>query len=70
MKRRWQHITFLLIIVVTLLACTSCHKNCRCYGFDGTVTDFTRDEVNDGGGSCPSMIAQYDMRYYSLCEWD
>ena len=52
------------------LFATSCHKKCRCYGYDGTVNDYSKDEVDDNGGSCPNMIYMYNTRYYSICEWD
>ena len=60
----------LLVVALVALLATSCHKNCRCYGYDGTVTDYSKSEVDEHGGSCPNMVYLYNTRYYSLCEWD
>ncbi|MBQ7280088.1 MAG: hypothetical protein IJR13_05110 [Bacteroidales bacterium] len=60
----------LAIILSSIITLASCKKNCRCYGYDGNARDYSRQEVNDRGGSCPNMIYQANTRFYSICEWD
>lgn len=59
---------FTLTMLLPLLA--SCHKTCRCYGYDGAEYEYTSDQVDEQmGGNCSTMIYQGDSRYYSICEW-
>ncbi|MBR1516937.1 MAG: hypothetical protein IJ620_02175 [Bacteroidales bacterium] len=60
----------ILLFALVALCATACQKTCRCYGYDGTATDYSRDEVEELGGSCSGLIYMYNSRYYSLCEWD
>ena len=60
----------LLLSVCLLLLATGCNKKCHCYGYDGSHTYYSKEEVNDAGKSCSEMIYFANFRRYSICEWD
>lgn len=57
------------IALIAAFACTSCHKTCRCYGFDGSVDEYSREELADLGRSCTGMENINFGLTYSLCEF-
>lgn len=61
----------LLIIVALLgtLCCTSCRKTCRCYGFDGSVDEYSREELSELGRTCSGMENINFGLTYSICEF-
>lgn len=61
----------LLAVAVLLasLACTACHKSCTCYSYDGSIREYTADEVEALSTTCDKMISQAGTRYYSYCTW-
>ncbi len=61
----------LILIVVALLAlcCTACHNTCTCYAFNGTVDEYSPEELDEYNRSCEDM-EYYNMGLvYSYCEW-
>ena len=65
-----KKILIVSMVALTLFCLASCKKQCHCYGYDGSHTYFTREEVKAKKGSCSEMIYWNDMRLYSICEWD
>lgn len=61
------------IMTLAFLGCllaAGCHKTCHCYGYDGSHTYYTTEEVESSGSTCANM-AYFDGRpFYTLCEWD
>lgn len=53
-----------------LFLLTSCHKTCTCLSYDGGSHTYTADEVDAQGVTCPNMIFQAGVQYYSVCNWD
>ena len=60
----------LLLLSLSLLMLAGCTKKCHCYGYDGTHTFFSEEEVDATDGSCSEMIYFSNIRLYSICEWD
>ena len=49
---------------------TSCHKTCTCLTYNGGAHTYTAEEVDERGVTCPNMIFQAGVQYYSVCNWD
>lgn len=63
---RWIVLTLLL---ATLLAQVSCRTNCTCKAYDGTVVEYTEEELNDYGWSCSEMEDRYHSGLaYAVCD--
>lgn len=60
------------LTLIALLSLASCKKTCRCYGYDGTTTDYTSEEISAEGTTCASKIFLDGLaaRRYAYCEWD
>lgn len=59
----------IVIGVLALLCCTSCKKTCRCYRYDGSGAEFSKEELDEMGYSCTGL-EQINMGLtYSICEW-
>ncbi|MBP9990980.1 MAG: hypothetical protein KBT45_06100 [Bacteroidales bacterium] len=65
-----KRIFIAVLSALILLGATSCRKQCHCYGYDGSHTYFTKEEVKESKGNCSEMIIWNDIRLYSICEWD
>ncbi len=62
--------SFLALIAVASLLFTACHKNCVCRGYDGGTYTYTAEELDERNVTCPNMIFQAGVQYYSICEWE
>ncbi|MDY5968685.1 MAG: hypothetical protein SPJ13_01535 [Bacteroidales bacterium] len=51
------------------LACASCQKVCRCYAYDGTLVDFSQEDLSQMGHTCSGMENTDFGLVYSMCEW-
>ena len=60
----------LVAAAVCCLATASCHKSCTCQAYDGSLREYTPEEVDAHGGSCAGMIELAGARHYSVCNWD
>ena len=62
----------LTLCAMTLLALWlgSCHKTCTCLTYNGGAHTYTAEEVDERGVTCPNMIFQAGVQYYSVCNWD
>ena len=65
-----KHLILLTIILSSILLFASCQKTCRCYQYNGSVRDYSQQDVKNHGGSCSDMKYQANYQFYSLCEWD
>lgn len=59
------------IAIAALLLISSCNKTCRCYGYDGSITDYTSEEISAEGTTCASKMYLDGLatRRYAYCEW-
>ena len=53
-----------------VILCSSCNKECHCYGYDGSHHFYSTEELGKIDKTCSEMVIQANMRYYSYCEWD
>ena len=64
------------IMMLALWGClltAGCHKTCHCYGYDGSHTYYTTEEVEAEGTTCANMAYTFysdGRNFYTLCEWD
>lgn len=65
---------FILTAVLITTACsvlTSCHKQCACLHNNGTITYYSKSDVEDAnGGNCSNMKYQSGVEYYVACDWE
>ena len=70
--RHYNSKALMLYASMTLLPMllTSCHKTCTCLTYNGGAHTYTAEEVDERGVTCPNMIFQAGVQYYSVCNWD
>ena len=70
--RHYNSKALILYVSMTLLPLllTSCHKTCTCLTYNGGAHTYTAEEVDERGVTCPNMIFQAGVQYYSVCNWD
>lgn len=70
--RHYNSKALILYASMTLLPLllTSCHKTCTCLTYNGGAHTYTAEEVDERGVTCPNMIFQAGVQYYSVCNWD
>ncbi|MCR4828789.1 MAG: hypothetical protein K5864_04925 [Bacteroidales bacterium] len=61
--------SLIVIALLTLLCCSACKKTCRCYRYDGSGEEFTKEELNEMGYSCAGLEDINLGLTYSICEW-
>lgn len=60
----------LLLIVLTGFCFSSCKKTCRCWHYNGSVTEYSKEELDHMDQVCSTMTTDYNFGLtYSLCEW-
>lgn len=64
-----KKLLFVLCLLI-VLGCSSCQRRCHCYGYDGSHTFFTKEELSEMGYSCHGMQEYMYGVIYSLCEYD
>ena len=72
MKKHIPHSSLITLLTAAycLLILTSCHKTCTCIDYNQIEHTFTADEVDARGVTCPNMIYQAGVQYFSVCSWD
>ena len=70
MKKNTPHPSLIAAFVLSPLLLTSCHKTCTCIDYNQIEHTFTADEVEARGVTCPNMIYQAGVQYFSVCSWD
>jgi hypothetical protein len=66
-KNKWLSAS---VLAAVALACSGCHKQCLCLGYDGSEVYYSAEEVEERGVTCPNMIYQAGQQFYSVCGWD
>lgn len=64
-----KKVKILLCAALLVLTATACHKSCTCYGYNGSVDEYTQVELDSLGYACTSLEDIDHGLTYSLCEW-
>lgn len=61
---------FLLIVLASMAVASlnSCQRNCRCYHYNGSIKEYTLEELEELGYTCNDMTSFNLGLTYSLCE--
>lgn len=64
-----KRLSFFLLGCILLLA-TGCHRECKCWTYEGTAVFYSSEELKELDMPCQGMENwNYGLRY-SVCEWN
>lgn len=66
--KKFKIIISVLVLSAGILSLSSCERTCRCYHYNGSVDEYTPEELEELDYSCAQM-KDIDLGLrYSLCE--
>ena len=66
--KKYRHLILLLTLLVGVFTLSSCEMTCRCYHYNGTIDEYTAEELKELDYTCGQM-KDIDLGLrYSLCE--
>lgn len=61
---------FLLLCAAAAILLSACHRECHCYGYDGSHAFFTQEQLSELDYTCQGMADYQYGLFYSICEWE
>lgn len=58
------------LVVIAILAFSSCTRRCHCTGYDGSHTYYTEEQLKELDKTCSGMEYYMEGLFYSICEYD